>query len=580
MKSGTGALYVFEAPWSMTVRCRTSVLTASICHGRPRILLTVTFRSESGESLAVASRRLRCQLADRRPMTTREMLYQAVLARDHRFDGKLFVAVTTTGVYCRPICPARPKLENVEFFKTAQAAEKAGYRPCLRCRPESAPGSPAWTGKHATVERALKLIAQGALHGQSEDTFADRLGMTSRHLRRLFDQELGQTPKQIHDHTRLNFARTLIVETQLPMTEVAFSAGFHSLRRFNDAVKRRFHRPPSELRALRKDAQPTQMIRLSLPYRLPFDWNGALQYYRSHRIPGVDMVEHGSYSRVFRFEGTDARGFFRISAYPEKPALLLEIVISDTRFLLQAVQRIRHMFDLDADPVVIATAFARSKRLKSLHGKYPGARLARGFDPFETAIGTILGQVISVTQAARLMGELVAAHGDEIRHPVSGEPVRVFPNARVLAEADLRALGVTGLKRAAIREFSSRVADGAIELDRAQDWDDFKRAVQTVKGIGAWSAEYMALRALGDTDAFPATDLVLRRVIKGNPEFDPDGVRPWRGYLAVCLWNDFARISNQERKDQHAVVYTHGFSGRPAQAGGRSSRAHRGALAQ
>jgi AraC family transcriptional regulator, regulatory protein of adaptative response / DNA-3-methyladenine glycosylase II len=193
-------------------------------------------------------------MVDQSLMKNHDTLYQAVLARDYRFDGKFFVAVKTTGVYCRPICPARPKRENVEFFKTAQAAERAGYRPCLRCRPESAPGSPAWNGKHATVERALKLIAEGTLEHQTEDAFADRLGITARHLRRLFEKEFRQTPKQLHDTTRLNFARKLIVETRLPITEIAFSAGFRSLRRFNDAVKRRFHRPPSALRSLRKDA--------------------------------------------------------------------------------------------------------------------------------------------------------------------------------------------------------------------------------------------------------------------------------------------------------------------------------------
>src|SRR5262245_37958388 len=215
-------------------------------------------------------------------MKSHNRLYQAVLSRDGRFDGTVFVAVKTTGIYCRPICPARPKRENVEFFKTAEAAERAGYRPCLRCRPESAPGSPVWSGKRATVQRALKLLAQGALRDHTEDVLADRLGITSRHLRRLFEHEFGQTPKQLHDHTQLNFARQLIVETQLPMTEIAYSAGFRSLRRFNDAVKRRFHRPPSSLRSSRNDAQPSPMICLSLPYRPPFDWGRVLDYFRRH----------------------------------------------------------------------------------------------------------------------------------------------------------------------------------------------------------------------------------------------------------------------------------------------------------
>jgi AraC family transcriptional regulator of adaptative response / DNA-3-methyladenine glycosylase II len=513
-------------------------------------------------------------------MTSHETCYQAVLTRDHRFDGKFFVAVKTTGVYCRPICPARPKRENVEFFRTAQAAELAGYRPCLRCRPEAAPGSPAWNGTHATIERALKLMAQGALEQQTEEAFAERLGMTARHLRRLFEHEFGQTPKQLHDNTRLNFARKLIMETHLPMTEIAYSAGFRSLRRFNDAIKRRFQRPPSALRSLRHEARHTSMIQLSLPYRPPFDWNHVLDYYGRHHIAGLETIEADTYSRVFTLGGTGTTGFFRARPHGQKPELLLEMAISDTRYLLQAVQRVRQMFDLDADPELIAQAFARSIFLSSLQAKYPGARLARGFDPFETAVGTILGQVISVRQAARLMSQLVTAYGEESLHPLSGKPVRVFPTPRNLAESDLRRLRVTRQKRAALREFALRVADETIDFERAQDLEEFKLAVQTVKGIGAWSAEYMALRALGDTDAFPATDLVLQRFLKANPTFDPDAARPWRGYAAVYLWNEHGHVLHQERKSRNAILSAYGLSDRPVDAGGRPSSAHRRALAQ
>jgi AraC family transcriptional regulator of adaptative response / DNA-3-methyladenine glycosylase II len=404
--------------------------------------------------------------------------------------------------------------------------------------------------------------------------------MTARHVRRLFEQEFGQTPKQLHDNARLNFARKLIMETNLSMTEIAFSAGFRSLRRFNDAVKRRFHRPPSGLRSLLKAGQPTQMIQLSLPYRPPFAWDGVLDYYRRHHIAGLETVETDTYARVFTLGGTDTTGFFRASVHGHKPELLLEMTISDTRHLLRAVQRIRYMFDLDSDPVVIAQAFARSTFLSSLQEKYAGARLTRGFDPFETAIGTILGQVISVTRSSRLMGQLVATYGEKIVHPLSGEPVRVFPTPRTLAESDLQGLEITRQKRAAIREFSSRVAEESIQLDPAQDLDDFKRAVQTVKGIGAWSAEYMALRALGDTDAFPATDLVLQRFIQANQDFDPDAARPWRGYLAMYLWNEYRRGSHQERKTRHADLQTHRLSNWQTQAGGRRSESHRSALAQ
>lgn len=404
-------------------------------------------------------------------MKNHDSFYRAVSARDRRFDGRFFVAVKTTGIYCRPICPARPKRENVEFFKTAHAAEMAGYRPCLRCRPEAAPGSPAWNVRQTTVERALRLISQGALEHQTEAALADRLGVTARHLRRLFEQELGRTPKQLHDNTRLDFARKLIVETSLPFTEIAFSAGFRSLRRFNDAVKKRFRRPPSSLRSFRKQADTTPMIRLALPYRPPFDWPCLLDYYRRHGISGIESVEGEAYSRVFTLGEKDAAGFFRVRPEGRKPELILEMCLSGTQHLLRVVQRIRHMFDLDADPEVIAKAFARSKRLSSLHGRCPGVRLARGFDPFETAIGTILGQVISVAHATRLMGQLAAQYGPEIRHPVSGDRLRMFPGPRTLAEADLDAVAITRQKKATIREFALCVAEGTVHLEREQDSD-------------------------------------------------------------------------------------------------------------
>jgi len=513
-------------------------------------------------------------------MNDHDPFYQAVLARDSRFDGKFFVAVKTTGVYCRPICPARPKRENVEFFKTAAAAEKAGYRPCLRCRPESAPGSPAWNGTRATVERALKLIAQGALEHHTEETFADRLGMTARHLRRLFEEEFGHTPKQLHDTMRLNFARKLITETDLPMTEIGFAAGFHSLRRFNDAFKQRFHRAPSVLRSVRNTNEQVPMVRLSLSYRPPFDWKGLLAYYRRHQIAGVETIERDTYSRVFQLREAQATGWFLARPHGRKPELLLEIIISDTRQLLSVVQRIRRMFDLDADPAVISETFARSRALRSLQGSYAGLRLARGFEPFETAIGTILGQVISVSQASRVVSQLVATYGDEIQHPLTGACVRVFPGPRTLAEADLRALKITAQKRASLREFASRVLNGTLLLEGEQNPEDFKRAVRTIHGIGAWSAEYMALRALGDADAFPATDLVLRRFIEANPEIDPDVVRPWRGYFAALLWQRNTHVAHEERHDNYAESQIYRFTRRETQAGRRRVEPRRGALAQ
>lgn len=513
-------------------------------------------------------------------MTSEERCYQAVLARDARFDGRFFVAVKTTGIYCRPICPARPKRQNVEFFTSAQAAEAAGYRPCLRCRPESAPGSPAWIGTSATVERAVRLIAQGRLEDNTEQAFADQLGITARHLRRLFDGAFGCTPKQLHDAARLDFARKLILETRLPMTEIAFAAGFRSVRRFNDAVKGRFHRAPSTLRSLRRGQKATPLIRLSLAFRPPYDWDGVLDYYRRHRIAGIEALEEDAYSRVFLLRESATTGFFRVRPHRLKPELLLDVVISDTRQLTRVVQRVRRMFDVDADPRAIGQAFFRSPALMSLHQQNPGARLAGGFDPFETAIGTILGQVISVGQASRLMSDLVSGYGDEIAHPVSGERIRVFPGPRTLAESDLGLLKTTARKREAIRQFSRRVHEGALDFDRMEPAETFKNALRTIPGLGAWTVEYILLRALGDSDAFPADDLVLNRFRQANPDVEPDDVRPWRGYLALLIWHAYARVSHEEGHHNYADAQVHKFSGRTAQAGRRRVEPRRGALAQ
>jgi AraC family transcriptional regulator of adaptative response / DNA-3-methyladenine glycosylase II len=513
-------------------------------------------------------------------MTSDERRYQAVLARDARFDGAFFVAVRTTGIYCRPICPARPKRENVEFFATAQAAEAAGYRPCLRCRPESAPGSPAWNGTSATVERALRLMAQGTLQDTTEQAFADRLGITARHLRRLFEGAFGCTPKQLHDAARLDFARKLIVETHLPMTEIAFAAGFRSVRRFNAAVKARFQRPPSRLRSLQRGGKHTPLIRLSLAFRPPYQWRNVLDYYRRHRIDGVETIENESFSRVFYLRESGTTGFFRVRPHGLKPELLLELVISDTRQLMKLVQRIRRMFDLDADPLIIAKAFTQSPPLKRLHEEYLGARLAGGFDPFETAIGTILGQVVSVGQSSRLMSQLVSAYGEEIPHPLSGERTRVFPGPQTLAEADLVALKITTMKREAIRRFSRQVHEGALDFDRIHYAEAFKAAVRTIPGIGAWSAEYILLRGLGDSDAFPANDLIVRRFLKANPDVDPDVVRPWRAYLAVCIWGAHIHVSHEGRTHNHAGDQDNKFFRRTPHTGGERVPSRRGALAR
>ena len=477
-----------------------------------------------------------------------DIFYQAMRARDHRFDGKFFIGVKTTHIYCRPICPAQPKRENVEFFTHSLLAEKAGYRPCLRCRPESAPLSSAWVGKSAVVQRALRLIAQQDLYESNEDTFAEKLGISARHLRRLFLDELGKTPKQIADHRRLDFSRSLLVETGLPITDIAFTAGFSSIRRFNDAIKTRFHRTPTDLRkknVLKKNRSKNSKvmndegIHLTLPYRPPLDWHSLLHFFQSHLITGIETVSEQTYERVFKIGSS--LGALRVQADEGKHELKLQVLTEEDQNLFRVVQKIRQMLDLDSDPLLIANSFSDSKPLARLNELNPGLRVPRGWDPFETSICAILGQLVSTEQATKLIQQLVQNYGEKVTNPFSGEPAFLFPIAKELAMNPLNLLRTTQARKNTIREFSQQLLDGKIKLEPTQDPNQFQESLLQIKGIGPWTASYINLRALGDPDAFPHTDLILKRATQLHPDLNLDAVRPWRAYAAMYLWKEYAQ---------------------------------------
>ena len=480
-------------------------------------------------------------------MSQKEIYYQAMLARDYRFDGKCFIGVKTTGIYCRPICPAKPHRKNVEFFANAQLAEKLGYRPCLRCRPECAPLSPAWYGKSAVVQRALKMIGANDLMARGEDQFAEQFGMTARHLRRLFEEEIGQTPKQISDNSRLNFARKLVTETRMPMATVADTAGFSSLRRFNDAFKKRFHRAPLQLRKGRESVKDSHGIELTLAFRPPYDWSTILEFFESHRIPGIEDVKDDFYERIFRIE--NEVGWLKVSPIMSDALLKLQIVVENPKTLFAIVTRVRRMFDLDSDPLLIANSFSQSKTLTQLYERFPGLRLPRGWDPFETAICTILGQLVSVEQAGRLVGQLVENYGDKAAHPITKEQVRIFPRPEVLAQSDLSEVKTTEARKSSIRELSRKMLAQELDFFDAQDPIEFRESLLSIRGIGQWSAEYICLRAIGDTDAFPATDLILRRAMELHRDLDLEIIKPWRSYAAIYLWKGYAK-SLSKRKER------------------------------
>lgn len=467
-----------------------------------------------------------------------DMYYRAMLSRDYRFDGKFFVGVKTTGIYCRPICPAKPKRENVEFFSNALSAEKAGYRPCLRCHPEFSPESTGWAGKSALVQRALSLISQNAMFERDIEAFADKLGVSSRHLRRLFDEEVGLSPKKISDHHRLNFARKLTIDTNLDLTTIALSSGFLSLRRFNDAFKKRYKVAP---RTLRKNKLPMKEheYTLHLSYRPPFDWETLLHYYSIHRIPFIEEVTDTYYKRHFKIGSS--LGHVILQNDPDKGQIELKVYTQDPKILFTLSNRVQKMLDLNSDPILIRNQFGSNPFLKELWNEFPGLRIGKGWDPFEIAIGTILGQVVSVKQASHLMGELVKQYGEKVKHPITEEEALLFPSPEVLMNASLDEIKTTTSRKQAIRELSKKVHAGLITFHEYQDPETFKKELRKIPGIGAWSSEYIALRALGDTNAFPKDDLIIKRALNSTSHhYDLSQLEPWKGYLAIYLWKKYA----------------------------------------
>lgn len=468
--------------------------------------------------------------------------YKAMLARDARFDGIFFIGVKTTGIYCRPICPAQPKRNNITFYPHAHAAELDGYRPCLRCRPECAPQSAAWLGTSAIVKRALRIINQSDGSHYNETSFANRFGISARHLRRLFQEELGTTPKQILDNKRLDFARQLIVETPISFTQIAFSAGFGSVRRFNDAVKNRFKRSPSELRKTKKAKTPKQ-IRLNLAYRPPYPWKAILFPFKNHAIAGLEKVSDNEYERVINIDNDIAH--IRVNNNPEKHHLCLTISAENTSQLYSVVQKVRQMFDIDSDPQVIKNLMQQQNLLKKIYRLYPGLRIPKGWDAFEMSICTILGQLVSIQRANQLCQQLIENYGKQAKHPITKETIYLFPTAKVLTTATLDELGTTKMRKQAIRHFSQAVLKKELSLDPYQDHQTFIKNCVKIKGIGHWTAEYIALRGLGMTDAFPKEDLIIKRMLTQEKDINADLFKPWRSYLTMYLWKFHSNYSGQ-----------------------------------
>ena len=474
---------------------------------------------------------------------------QARLSRDARFDGLFFIAVRSTRIYCRPMCPApSPKPANITYYGNAAAAEAAGYRPCLRCRPELAPGDGAWRRGDEVVARALKLIDQGLLAEQPLSALAERVNLGERQLRRLFVDRLGAPPIGVHGTRRLLFAKQLLTETTLPITEIAMASGFGSLRRFNSTFLDAYRMAPRELRR-RPSASEEGVLTLRLGYRPPYDFAAMLDFLRGRALPGVESVDDHGYARVIGPAATP--GWLRVSAWPDEHALKLELHgVAPTR-LLDIVNRLRRMFDLDADPHAIAAALSHDARLRPLLKKRPGLRLPSGWDGFEIAMRAIIGQQVSVAAARTFTARLAQEFGEALPAAFAPGLQHLFPTPEALAEADLTRIGLTRTRAETVRTVARAVLDGRVDFRSERTLEEFVARWVALPGIGPWTAHYIAMRALGHPDAFPADDLVLQKAVPTDGSrmtakaltARAEAWRPWRAYAVIQLWKDSMGVS-------------------------------------
>lgn len=472
-----------------------------------------------------------------------ETCYRAVLARDKRYDGRFFTAVLTTGIFCRPICPANiPRQENCRFMPSAAAAQAAGFRPCLRCRPELSPNYPGWYGTSATVTKALRYISDGFLNGHDVPQLAEKLGLGERHFRRLFLKHMGTSPKNVALTRRLLMAKQLLTESTLPLTDVAHIAGYQSVRRFNDALKKNFRLSPTDIRKkIIPSGNISKDLTLKLAFNPPYDWENIVNYLAPRAIPGVEHISGGNYARTFIVKGNV--GSFTVSLIPGKDMLAITIHSHEISAIPLILSRVRNIFDLDANIEVINGHLMAHTDLGWRINKNPGQRVIGAWDAFELTVRAILGQQVSVAAATTLIGRLVSRHGIACDTPWTGLS-HVFPAPEILAKADLSGLGITGKRMKAINHLAQTLTDDPDYFQRPSNLTDFIQHLCKLPGIGEWTASYVAMRAMRETDAFPAADLVLqKRLQKGDKrptakelEKTSEDWRPWRAYAAMYLW--------------------------------------------
>jgi AraC family transcriptional regulator of adaptative response / DNA-3-methyladenine glycosylase II len=487
-----------------------------------------------------------------------DQCYVAVQSRDHRFDGWFVTAVRTTGIYCRPSCPAiTPKRTNVDFYPTAAAAQQRGFRACKRCRPDASPGSPEWNVRQDVVARAMRLIADGVVERDGVPGLARRLGYSERHLNRVFTDELGAGPLAVARAQRAHTARLLIETTSLPLTDVAFAAGFGSVRQFNDTVRDVFATSPSALRsassvgpavgdpsssAPSRDRTGAVVVNLRLAVRAPFAADAVMAFIGQRSIPGVESSHDGVHRRSLDLPG--GVGVVELVAHDDH--VTARLGLSSWSDLSAAVQRLRRLLDLDSDPTAVDDVLGRDPTLGALVAAVPGRRAPASVDPYETAIRAVIGQQVSVAGARTVAGRLVAAVGRPLPEPI-GDVTHLFPRPDELAAAPDAAFSMPGARRDTIRRVAAAVADGHLELDVGSEPAVVREQLLALRGVGPWTADYVVMRGLGHPDAFLTNDLGVRHALD-RLGIDVDRAQrwaPWRSYAVHHLW---ASLSNQPVK--------------------------------
>ena len=457
--------------------------------------------------------------------------YKAHLARDIRFDGKFFVAVKTTKIYCRPICPARKaQLKNIEFFIHAALAESAGYRPCLRCHPEAAPGSTVWMGTSALVQRAIRLMDSTIVDENAISIIAQTLAISERWLRELFQTQVGISPQAILISKRLDLAKNLLDHSSLSITDIAFSAGFQSIRRFNDAFKNRFQENP---RAFRKMTKKENLQQLQLSYRPPFAWEKLITFFKERALAEMELVEGLSYQRLVTYG--EAQGWFKATLV-ENNKIHIHFKFNKAVNILDFVARIKKIFDLDADPMAIEKDLKEDDKLLPFLAQFEGIRIPGCWDGFELAVRAIVGQKISVKAARTVLSRMVELYGEQHNLDDTLPLTRFFPTPKTILSADLSKIGLTAAKIDSIKALAEAMLSQQLILDGTADEQQTRQQLLSIKGIGPWTVEYIAMRALKNPDAFPEMDLEIQKKIKRFNLY-PKKWLPWRAYAAILLFN-------------------------------------------